>query len=98
MAERAIKQNESDTLEEGRSPMTGTTATAPSATAIEVIKRKAKRLSILSMMSTTAAGSGHPTSCLSAAAPRTPTRAMLQTRYILTSHFQMGMLKKTGLF
>ena len=32
------------------------------------------------------------------AAPRTPTRAMLQTRYILTSHFQMGMLKKTGLF
>jgi len=67
MAERAIKQNESDTLEEGRSPMTGTTATAPSATAIEVIKRKAKRLSILSMMSTTAAGSGHPTSCMSAA-------------------------------
>jgi len=47
--------------------MTGTTATAPSATAIEVIKRKAKRLSILSMMSTTAAGSGHPTSCMSAA-------------------------------
>jgi transketolase N-terminal domain/subunit len=28
---------------------------------------QAKRLSILSMMSTTAAGSGHPTSCMSAA-------------------------------
>src|SRR5580700_718382 len=47
--------------------MTATTATAPSATIIETIKQKAKRLSILSMMSTTAAGSGHPTSCMSAA-------------------------------
>src|ERR1700722_20208536 len=47
--------------------MTATTATAPSAAAIEAIKQKAKRLSILSMMSTTAAGSGHPTSCMSAA-------------------------------
>src|SRR5580700_1422632 len=47
--------------------MTATTATAPSATIIEAIKQKAKRLSILSMMSTTAAGSGHPTSCMSAA-------------------------------
>jgi len=46
---------------------TTTTATAPSAAAIEAIKQKAKRLSILSMMSTTAAGSGHPTSCMSAA-------------------------------
>jgi transketolase len=35
--------------------------------AIEAIEQKAKRLSILSMMSTTAAGSGHPTSCMSAA-------------------------------
>jgi len=41
MAERAIKQNESDTLEGGRSLMT--TATAPSARAIEAIKQKAKR-------------------------------------------------------
>src|SRR6204780_4383665 len=47
--------------------MTATTATAPSAAIIEAIKQKAKRLSILSMMSTTAAGSGHPTSCMSAA-------------------------------
>jgi transketolase len=47
--------------------MTATTATAPSATAIEDIKKEAQRLSILSMMSTTAAGSGHPTSCMSAA-------------------------------
>lgn len=39
----------------------------PSAATIEAIKQKAKRLSILSMMSTTAAGSGHPTSCMSAA-------------------------------
>jgi transketolase len=46
---------------------TVTAATAPSATTIEVIKQRAKRLSILSMMSTTAAGSGHPTSCMSAA-------------------------------
>lgn len=47
--------------------MTASTATSPSASTIESIKEKAKRLSILSMMSTTAAGSGHPTSCMSAA-------------------------------
>src|SRR5208283_3250058 len=47
--------------------MSATTATGPSAATIEAIKQKAKRLSILSMMSTTAAGSGHPTSCMSAA-------------------------------
>src|SRR6202050_2866138 len=47
--------------------MTATTATAPSATIIEAITEKAKRLSIYSMMATTAAGSGHPTSCMSAA-------------------------------
>ena len=47
--------------------MSATTATSPSASTIESIKEKAKRLSILSMMSTTAAGSGHPTSCMSAA-------------------------------
>src|ERR1700691_4730368 len=46
--------------------MTATSATAPSAPTIEAIQQKAKRLSILSMMSTTAAGSGHPTSCMSA--------------------------------
>jgi len=40
---------------------------ARSAATIEVIKQKAKRLSVLSMKSTTAAGSGHPTSCMSAA-------------------------------
>ena len=34
---------------------------------IEDVKEKARRLGIYSMMSTTAAGSGHPTSCLSAA-------------------------------
>lgn len=39
----------------------------PSAPTIQAIKEKARRLSILSMMSTTAAGSGHPTSCMSAA-------------------------------
>lgn len=33
----------------------------------ERIREKARRLSILSMMSTTAVGSGHPTSCMSAA-------------------------------
>jgi transketolase len=44
-----------------------TTATAPTAAIIEAIKQRAKLLSILSMMSTTAAGSGHPTSCMSAA-------------------------------
>src|SRR5580698_8433469 len=47
--------------------MSATTATSPSASTIESIKEKAKRLSILSIMSTTAAGSGHPTSCMSAA-------------------------------
>lgn len=47
--------------------MTATAARALSTATIEAIKQKAKRLSILSMMSTTAAGSGHPTSCMSAA-------------------------------
>jgi transketolase len=40
---------------------------APSAATVDLIKQKAKLLSIYSMMSTTAAGSGHPTSCMSAA-------------------------------
>lgn len=47
--------------------MSVTSAAGPSAATIDEIKEKARRLSILSMMSTTAAGSGHPTSCLSAA-------------------------------
>lgn len=37
------------------------------ASTIDAVKEKARRLGIYSMMSTTAAGSGHPTSCLSAA-------------------------------
>ena len=47
--------------------MSTTTVAAPSTSVIETIKEKAKRLSVLSMMATTAAGSGHPTSCMSAA-------------------------------
>ena len=47
--------------------MSATNATGPSASTIDEIGEKAKRLSILSMMATTAAGSGHPTSCMSAA-------------------------------
>ena len=45
--------------------MTATTQIA--ASTIETIKEKARRLSAYSMMATTAAGSGHPTSCMSAA-------------------------------
>jgi len=47
--------------------MSMTSPAGPSSTAIETVKEKARRLSILSMMETTAAGSGHPTSCMSAA-------------------------------
>lgn len=47
--------------------MSATPQAAPSASTVETIKEKARRLSILSMMETTAAGSGHPTSCMSAA-------------------------------
>lgn len=47
--------------------MSATSTAAPSAATVEAIREKAKRLSVLSMMSTTAAGSGHPTSCMSAA-------------------------------
>src|SRR6202521_180870 len=47
--------------------MSVTSAAGVSTTAIETVKEKARRLSILSMMATTAAGSGHPTSCMSAA-------------------------------
>jgi transketolase len=47
--------------------MSVTSAAGPSASIVAAIKEKARRLSILSMMATTAAGSGHPTSCMSAA-------------------------------
>jgi transketolase len=47
--------------------MSATPATTPSASTVAAIKEKARLLSIYSMMSTTAAGSGHPTSCMSAA-------------------------------
>jgi transketolase len=47
--------------------MSANSAAAPSAATVEAIKQKAKRFSILSMMSTSAAGSGRPTSCMSAA-------------------------------
>lgn len=46
--------------------MSATSKAVPSSSTIETIREKARRLGILSMMSTTAAGSGHPTSCLSA--------------------------------
>ena len=46
--------------------MSATSQQAPSSSTINAIREKARRLGILSMMSTTAAGSGHPTSCLSA--------------------------------
>ena len=46
--------------------MSATSKTVPSSSTIETIREKVRRLGILSMMSTTAAGSGHPTSCLSA--------------------------------
>ncbi len=47
--------------------MSATTTSGPSTSTIDAIKEKARRLSILSIMSTTAAGSGHPTSCMSCA-------------------------------
>src|ERR1700730_4619806 len=47
--------------------MSAPSPAGPSATAVNAIKKKAKLLSIYSMMATTAAGSGHPTSCMSAA-------------------------------
>jgi transketolase len=47
--------------------MSATPAATPSASTVAAIKEKARLLSIYSMMSTTAAGSGHPTSCMSAA-------------------------------
>src|ERR1700735_3551851 len=47
--------------------MSAISQAVPSTAKIDEIKEKARRLSILSMMATTAAGSGHPTSCMSAA-------------------------------
>ncbi|HTS12051.1 MAG TPA: transketolase [Candidatus Limnocylindrales bacterium] len=47
--------------------MSVTSPAGPSTSTITAIQEKARRLRILSMMATTAAGSGHPTSCMSAA-------------------------------
>src|SRR5580658_5331734 len=47
--------------------MSAPSSAGPSAATINTVKEKAKLLSIYSMMATTAAGSGHPTSCMSAA-------------------------------
>jgi transketolase len=47
--------------------MSATSSAAPSAVDVNMVKEKARLLSIYSMMATTAAGSGHPTSCMSAA-------------------------------
>ena len=47
--------------------MSATSSAAPSAADVNMVKEKARLLSIYSMMATTAAGSGHPTSCMSAA-------------------------------
>jgi transketolase len=47
--------------------MSATSPAGPASSTVAEIKEKARRLRILSMMSTTAAGSGHPTSCMSAA-------------------------------
>src|ERR1700723_346034 len=47
--------------------MSAPSSAGPSAATISTVKEKARLLSIYSMMATTAAGSGHPTSCMSAA-------------------------------
>jgi len=47
--------------------MSATTSAGPSAATIAAVTEHARLLSIYSMMSTTAAGSGIPTSCMSAA-------------------------------
>src|SRR6202142_445792 len=47
--------------------MSAPSSAGPSAAAVSAVKEKTKLLSIYSMMATTAAGSGHPTSSLSAA-------------------------------
>ena len=47
--------------------MSATPSTGPSAATVAAVAEHARLLSIYSMMSTTAAGSGHPTSCMSAA-------------------------------
>lgn len=47
--------------------MSATSPAGPFSSIVAGIREKARRVRILSMMSTTAAGSGHPTSCMSAA-------------------------------
>src|SRR3984885_5458928 len=44
-----------------------TSPAGPSGAPISAIQETARRLKVLSIMATTAAGSGHPTSCMSAA-------------------------------
>jgi transketolase len=47
--------------------MTATPSAVPAASAVQAIQEKARLLSAYSMIATTKAGSGHPTSCMSAA-------------------------------
>src|ERR1700692_5015577 len=47
--------------------MSAPSSAGPTAATVSAVKEKARLLSIYSMMATTAAGSGHPTSCMSAA-------------------------------
>src|ERR1700689_238062 len=47
--------------------MSAPSSAGPSAATVSAIQETARRLKVLSIMSTTAAGSGHPTSCMSAA-------------------------------
>ena len=47
--------------------MSATSSAGPSASTVATVREKARLLSAYSMMSTTAAASGHPTSCMSAA-------------------------------
>src|SRR5271165_5697551 len=47
--------------------MSVTSVASPSTSVIDAVQEKARRLIVLSLMETTAAGSGHPTSCMSAA-------------------------------
>ena len=47
--------------------MSVTSPAGPSGATVSAIQETARRLKVLSIMSTTAAGSGHPTSCMSAA-------------------------------
>src|ERR1700733_6618238 len=54
-------------LGKGANSMSVTSPAGPSGATVSAIQETARRLKVLSMMATTAAGSGHPTSCMSAA-------------------------------